>query len=185
MASFPALYLITAIFAHFNIGERHVLPIYPFALLFAGVVWESLYKNRIARLLLISLALINAADVLRYAPGYLSYFNVLVRPENAYRLLSDSNLDWGQGLLAVRDYERNHPTEQIWLAYFGSVDPAIYGIKAQVLKENERVAGTVIVSATNLSGQFLRDPQGYRWLLDRKPAEILDASVYVFRVSGH
>jgi hypothetical protein len=181
MASFPALYLITAIFAHFNIGERHVLPLYPFALLFAGVVWESLRKNRIARLLLISFVIINAADALRYAPGYLSYFNVFVRPANAYRLLSDSNLDWGQGLLAVRDYEHNHPTEQIWLAYFGSVDPAIYGIKAHPLKENERVSGTVIVSATNLSGQFLQNPQGYRWLLNQKPAEILDGSLYIFK----
>jgi hypothetical protein len=182
MASFPALYLVTAIFAHFNIGERHILPLYPFALLLAGVVWESLRKNRIARLLLISFVIINAADALRYAPGYLSYFNVFVRPANAYRLLSDSNLDWGQGLLAVRDYQHNHPTEQIWLAYFGSIDPAIYGIKAQLLKENERVSGTVIVSATNLSGQFLQNPQGYRWLLDRKPIEILDGSLYVFRV---
>ncbi|MCU1298210.1 MAG: hypothetical protein JWO91_2488 [Acidobacteriaceae bacterium] len=182
MASFPALYLITAIFAHFNIGERHVLPLYPFALLFAGVVWESLYKNRIAKLLLISFVIINAADALRYAPGYLSYFNVFVRPANAYSLLSDSNLDWGQGLLAVRDYERNHPAEQIWLAYFGSVDPPIYGINAQRLKENERAVGTVIVSATNLSGQFLQDPQGYRWLLNQKPDQILDGSLYVFRV---
>jgi hypothetical protein len=182
MASFPALYLVTAIFAHFNIGERHVLPLYPFALLFAGVVWESLRKNRVARLLLISFVIINAADALRYAPGYLSYFNVFVRPANAYSLLSDSNLDWGQGLLAVRDYERNHPAEQIWLAYFGSVDPATYGINAQPLKENERVVGTVIVSATNLSGQFLQDPQGYRWLLNQKPDQILDGSLYVFRV---
>jgi hypothetical protein len=182
MASFPALYLVTAIFARFNIGERHILPLYPFALLLAGVVWESLSKNRIARLLLVSFVIINAADALRYAPGYLSYFNVFVRPDNAYRLLSDSNLDWGQGLLAVRHYERNHPTEQIWLAYYGSIDPAIYGIKAQLLKENERVSGTVIVSATNLSGQFLQNPQGYRWLLDRKPIEILDGSLYVFRV---
>jgi hypothetical protein len=181
MASFPALYLITAIFAHFNIGERHILPLYPFALLFAGVAWQVLRKNHIAMMLLILFVAINAADALRSAPGYLSYFNVFVRPANAYQLLSDSNLDWGQGLLAVRDYEHNHPTEQIWLAYFGSLDPAIYGIKARPLKENERVSGTVIVSATNLSGQFLQDPQGYRWVLNQKPAEILDGSLYVFR----
>jgi len=184
MASFPALYFLTAIFAHFNIGERHILPLYPFALLFAGVVWEFLHKNRIAAVILVSLVVINAVDMLRYAPGYLSYFNVFVRPINAYHLLSDSNLDWGQGLLTVREYERNHPTEQIWLAYFGSLDPAIYGIKARPLKENERVNGTVIVSATNLSGQFLQDPQGYRWLLNRQPTEILDGSLYVFQVGG-
>ena len=46
-------------------------------------------------------------------------------PAESYRLLTDSNLDWGQGLLALRDYQRNHPGEPIALSYFGSVDPAI------------------------------------------------------------
>ena len=69
------------------------------------------------------LLLLNAADALRYAPGYLSYFNVFVHPADSYRLLTDSNLDWGQGLLALRQYQRDHPDEQISLSYFGSVDP--------------------------------------------------------------
>jgi 4-amino-4-deoxy-L-arabinose transferase-like glycosyltransferase len=182
MASFPLVYLTMAIFANFNIGERHILPIYPFALLLAGLVWKALRGNRVLRMLLLSLLVISAADALRSAPGYLSYFNVFVRPAEAYRLLSDSNLDWGQGLLAVRNYERDHPNEQVWLAYFGSVNPAIYGIKARPLQENERVRGTIIVSATNLSGQFLEDRQGYLWLGENKPAGILDGSMYVFRV---
>ena len=40
MASFPALYMAMAIFARFNLGDRHVLPLYPFAILFAASVWE-------------------------------------------------------------------------------------------------------------------------------------------------
>jgi Dolichyl-phosphate-mannose-protein mannosyltransferase len=184
MASFPLLYLTISIFANFNIGERHILPIYPFALLLAGSVWQVLRGNRVLRMLLLSLSVINAADGLRSAPGYLSYFNIFVRPASAYRLLSDSNLDWGQGLLAVHNYESDHPNEQIWLAYFGSVNPAVYGIKARPLQENERVRGTVIVSATNLSGQFLEDRQGYLWLGETKPVGILDGSMYVFRVGS-
>jgi hypothetical protein len=62
------------------------------------------------------------------------------------------------------------------------VDPGIYGIKARPLGENERTSGTVIVSATNLSGQFLADPQSYRWLLQQERTEILDHSLYVFHV---
>jgi hypothetical protein len=184
MASFPAVYLIVAVFAHFNIGERHILPVYPFVLLLSGLVWTALRNSRVPAMLLLCLVVINAADVLRSSPGYLSYFNILVRPQSAYRLLSDSNLDWGQGLLAARDYERAHPGEQIWLAYFGSVDPAIYGIRARPLGEDERVTGTVMVSATQLSGQFLKDPQGYHWLLEKKPDAILDGALYVFRMGG-
>ena len=40
----------------------------------------------------------------------------------------------------------------------------------------------MIVSATNLSGQFLADPQSYQWLLKQKRTEILDHSLYVFQL---
>ena len=182
MASFPVIYLGLAVFARFNIGERHVLPLYPFALLFAGGVWEWGRQRRAGLAVLTLLVVVNAADALRFAPGYLSYFNVFVRPAESYRLLTDSNLDWGQGLLALRQYQRDHPHEQISLSYFGSVDPAIYGIRAHPLGENERVSGTVIVSATNLSGQFLANPQSYSWLLHQERTEILDHALYVFHV---
>jgi hypothetical protein len=182
--SFPALYLALAVFAHFNIGERHVLPLFPFALLLAGAVWERASRSRFTMALLLFAVVLNAADALRYAPGYLSYFNIAVRPAESYHLLSDSNLDWGQGLLALRDYERDHKGEQIRLAYFGSVDPRIYGIKARLLGEKDSVTGTVVVSATNLSGQFLKDPESYRWLLQYPRTAILDHALYVFQVNG-
>jgi len=182
MAAFPVIYLGLAVFARFNIGERHVLPLYPFALLFAGGVWEWARQRRAGLAVLTLLVVVNAADALRYAPEYLSYFNVFVRPAESYRLLTDSNLDWGQGLLALRQYQRDHPHEQISLSYFGSVDPAIYGIRAHPLGENERVSGTVIVSVTNLSGQFLANPQSYSWLLQQERTEILDHALYVFHV---
>jgi 4-amino-4-deoxy-L-arabinose transferase-like glycosyltransferase len=184
LASFPALYLAMAIFARLNLGERHVLPLYPFALLFAAAVWEWAWPRRPGVALLILLGALNAADALRYAPGYLSYFTPFVRSRESYRLLTDSNLDWGQGLLALRKYERSRPGISIALSYFGSVDPRFYGIQARPLRENERVTGAVIVSATNLSGQFLADPQAYRWLLQQKRVKILDHSLYVFEVPG-
>jgi dolichyl-phosphate-mannose--protein O-mannosyl transferase len=185
MASFPALYLTMAIFARFNLGERHVLPVYPFAILFAAAVWEWVGHKRSVLALLILLAALNAADALRYAPGYLSYFTPFVRPAESFRLLTDSNLDWGQGLLALKDYQRDHPGERISLSYFGSVDPQLYGIQSDVFNGHKRVFGTVIVSATNLSGQYLAEPERYRWLLEQKPIKILDHALYVFQVPDH
>ncbi|MGA9801230.1 MAG: glycosyltransferase family 39 protein [Terriglobales bacterium] len=182
MASFPTLYLAMAIFARFNLGDRHVLPMYPFAILFAAAVWGWAAHRRTAAALLILLAALNAADALRYAPGYLSYFTPFVRPSESFRLLTDSNLDWGQGLLALRDYQDHHPGERIALSYFGSVDPQLYGIQSDSFSGQRRVPGTVVVSATNLSGQYLPEPEGYRWLLEQKPVEILDHSLYVFEL---
>ena len=182
MASFPALYMAMALFARFNLGERHVLPVYPFAFLFAAAAWEWARHKPAAVALLILLALLNAADTLRFAPGYLSYFTPFVRSSESYRLLTDSNLDWGQGLLALRDYQRDHPGERISLSYFGSVDPQAYGIQSDFFGGHKQVSGTVVVSATNLSGQYLAEPEKYRWLLKQKPSTILDHSLYVFQV---
>lgn len=182
LTSFPAIYLAFACFARFNIGERHVLPVYPFAIVLAASLWQFATVSRGAKSLLILLALANAIDGLRCAPGYLSYFNIFVRPSSSYRLLTDSNLDWGQGLLYLREYQREHPNEQIFVAYFGSVDPISYGIHVQLLEENERRTGTIIVSATNLSGQYLKNPAAYRWLLSRSASQILDGSLFVFDV---
>jgi Dolichyl-phosphate-mannose-protein mannosyltransferase len=181
MSSFPVIYFLFAIFAHFNLGERHILPLYPFALLFAAAVWQQVSLRRGGGLLGL-LLLWNAVDVLRSGPRYLSYFDFFVRSAHTYQLLADSNLDWGQGLLALRKYEQEHPDDQIWLAYFGSVDPAVYGIKARTLAENQRVTGTVVVGATNLSGEYLSHPDAYRWLLDYGPPEVLDGCLYAFHV---
>ena len=134
-------------------------------------------------LVLLALCL-NAADALRYAPDYLAYFNVFVKPENSWQLLTDSNLDWGQGLLAVRDYEARHPDETLHLAYFGSVDPALYGVRAVPLPPGEPTAGLIAAGASCLSGQVLDEPDGYYWLHEAgTPQTILDHSIWVFNLN--
>jgi 4-amino-4-deoxy-L-arabinose transferase-like glycosyltransferase len=182
LSSFPAFYLLLALFAHLNYGERHVLPVYPFALLFAAAVWQKFSQNGRGKFVLLTLLVLNAADVLRYAPDYLSYFQIGVPPATSYRLLSDSNLDWGQGLVAVRKYELEHPNEQLSLAYFGSVDPAVYGVRARILAEDAQATGTVVIGATNLSGQFLKNSDAYHWLFHHKLKGILGHCMYVFEV---
>ena len=183
LVSFPALYFGLAVFSHFNIGDRHILPLYPFALLFSAAAWQKFSELRFGKAALIALVVLNAADVLRYAPDYLSYFNIFVRPDTGYSLLADSNLDWGQGLLALRDYERQHPNEHVSLAYFGSVDPAVYGIQARALGESDRSTGTIVVSATNLAGEYLKDPSAYHWLSEYQITTVLDHSLFVYRVA--
>ncbi len=185
--AFGAAALSLTLWARIGIGDRHALTLYPFLLIFAAACWQWAYglsrgKRGIALAALLALAMLNAADALRYAPGYLSYFNVFIPPEKGGEFLTDSSLDWGQGLLALREYQREHPTVPIHLAYFGSVDPSVYGIRFKPLGSGERTTGTVVVSATMLSGQYLSDPQAYHWLLQFKPVAILDHCMFVFEV---
>ncbi|MGD0469498.1 MAG: glycosyltransferase family 39 protein [Terriglobales bacterium] len=191
---FPAVYMVFIMSARITMGERHFLPIYPFVLLIASAFWEfangpsaegvrsSKPGKRALVFIVLAALIVNAADALRFAPDYLSYLNILIPNRTSYRYLSDSNLDWGQGLLALRQYQSEHPNEQISLAYFGDVEPAVYGIKAANLREGQKVSGTVVVSATHLSGQFLSDPSAYRWVTKYPIKTILNHSLFVFAV---
>lgn len=187
LASFPAVYSVFAIFSHIDIGDRHILPLYPFVLLFvAGGAWQLARRSRALLLLVLLAVALNAADALRYAPDYLSYFTPFVSPNQSYRLLSDSNLDWGQGLLALRRYQQEHPREKIYLAYFGSVDPAAYGLRVEKLAEDQRVSGaTVVVSATQLTGQMLQNFDAYHWVLRYPQTAVLNHSLHVFRIPAN
>lgn len=180
MCLFGAVYFAFALQSKYDIGERHILPLYPFVMLIAGSIWEHARRYRLATAVVIFALLLNAADALRYAPDYLSYFTIFVRPQDRWHYLTDSNLDWGQGLIALRDYEQKHPAEHVHLAYFGSVEPALYGVKAEPLAGGERIEGTVIVGMSCLSGQMLEYPQAYRWLWDYKPRQTVDRSMFLF-----
>jgi hypothetical protein len=179
---FPLVFFALAMATSLDAGDRYVLPVYPFLLLLAAAVWDSLRARSALRWLAIVLVVWQAADLFRYAPDYLAYLNAFVPSDREYAWLSDSNVDWGQGLIALRDYERAHPARPIALAYFGGVDPQSYGIRFRPLGEKDRVHGTVVVSATHLSGQYLRNPSAYRWLLDQPRTAILDHTLYVFEV---
>jgi 4-amino-4-deoxy-L-arabinose transferase-like glycosyltransferase len=179
---FPALYFAFALTSRYNIGERHILPLYPFALLVAAGIWEHARRSAIAEVLVLIALCLNAADVMRYAPDYLSYYNILVKPQNSWQLLTDSNLDWGQGLIALRNYQQQHPDEPLHLAYFGTIDPALYGVRAIPLNPGEKATGKVVIGATLLSGQTLSDPDAYRWLWPYQPERLIDHCMWMYDI---
>jgi hypothetical protein len=199
LVGFPTLLLGLAMITTIAKGDRHLLPTYPFILLFASATWKlvggwrQLGRRRRALAALLVLAVFgNAADALRYAPDYLSYFNIFVPPNRAYRLLYDCNLDWGQGLLALRDYQTKHPLEQIHLVYHGSVDPSVYGLKVRTydpyglkvrtLAPDQIPSGTVVVGAYTMSVIYSTEPNGYSWLKSYPVKTVLNHSLFVFDI---
>lgn len=180
MSLFPLVFFAFALNSKFNIGERHILPVYPFALLIAGGLWQHARKTKLTALLLVFALALNALDVLRYAPDYLSYFNIFVKPQSSWRLLTDSNLDWGEGLIALRKYQQQHGDSAVQFAYFGSIDPALYGINTIPVGESDQPKGRVIVSATSLTGQMLDNREAFRWLWQHQPVDVINHSLWVY-----
>lgn len=179
---FPAAYFGLAMMSNMNFGDRHILPVYPFLLLLAAAAWQWATRKRLFALLLLALVGVQAADTARYAPDYLAYFNPFVNSEESYRVLTDSNLDWGQGLVALREYEQAHPHATIHLAYWGNIEPSAYGVRALPLLPGRRVTGTVIVSARHLSGHFHAEMFDYGWVLQHPRKAILAHVLHVFEV---
>ena len=62
---------------------------------------------------------------LRIYPYYFAFFNeVAGGPERGRYLLSDSNLDWGQDLVGLKDYVEQQHIADLNFSYFGNTPPA-------------------------------------------------------------
>lgn len=127
-----ALFLALAMVGNITIGYRHILPVVPFLILLASYSskWALTRTNYpITQLLITLLLLWQAVGTLRLFPHQEAFFNELVGgPSGGGRVLSDSNLDWGQDLLALRQVMAERGIEELYLSYFGTAVPERYGI---------------------------------------------------------
>jgi hypothetical protein len=136
LAALFGVYWVTSLASNLNIGHRHILPTYPALFIAVGALGPWLARSRpLAAALVGSLVLWHAAESWRIRPHYLAYFNLLAGgPENGWRHLVDSSLDWGQDLPGLRAWLDQHaPGEKVFLSYFGTGDPAYEGIRATLL----------------------------------------------------
>jgi len=128
---FPAFFFLLAscfVASNSQIGVRYILPAYPFFMLWAAgsLARFKTYAGRIAGILLL---LWYVAEALMIHPWHISYFNEFIGSQNnASKYLTDSNLDWGQGLKELGKYVNQRGPRTIYLSYFGNGDPHYYGI---------------------------------------------------------
>ena len=126
----PVLVLFLAsIGTTYNIGIRHLLPVYPFLALFGAALFarawarrSESFARRAAAGVWLALPLSAAAELARIHPHELSYFNPLAGgPERGARILTDSNIDWGLDLRRLRAElaRRGVRKEDVTVSYFG------------------------------------------------------------------
>jgi hypothetical protein len=124
-----ALFILVAmsVATDINIGVRYILPLWPFLCLWVGRLGELPRPG--GRVALVAIAVLGLIPVAGIHPHYLSYFNPIAGgPIDGRHRLIDSNLDWGQDLVALKRFVDREGIEKIWLAYFGNEDPATLGI---------------------------------------------------------
>jgi hypothetical protein len=114
-----------------NNHMRYLLPLFPFVVISTGKL-ACTWGHRHGKAGLAGVALVSwvvGSSLVTY-PHSLSYFNEASGgPENGPAHLVDSNLDWGQDLLFLKDWLEEHPQARpLGLAYFGAADPRSVGI---------------------------------------------------------
>ena len=195
-----AVYLAFALSTPFQIGVRHILPLYPFFLLFTAVAATALTRWRAGRLTLAALTACLLVAVAGTYPHTLTFFNMFVGgPANGYKYLADSNVDWGQGLKLLKQWMDRQGVSRVALAYFGTADPTYYGIDYTLLPaatpgydfpsinrpwSAPELPGYVAVSATVLTGVYL-DPEWevfYQGIRDSTPVAVLGNSIFIYRL---
>jgi hypothetical protein len=136
LAALFVIYWFTSVTSHLNIGHRHILPTYPVLFIVAGSLGRFVDVRRpLAAACVIGTLLWHAGESLRVRPHYLAYFNQIVGgPQNGWRHLVDSSLDWGQDLPGLSRWLRqNAAGEPVFLSYFGTGDARYEGINATAL----------------------------------------------------
>ncbi len=187
----PLLYALVAVAGRLNLGYRHLLPILPFLYVAIGQLAQVLGDRR-ARLVMAGLLTGLALENLVTYPHYLAFFNSAVGgPSAGHRYLVDSNLDWGQELISLAEFQSAHQTGPVHLAYFGSADPASYGVDYYCLpslgyldcpESKLPTRGWVAVSATCLQGLCTAETDFYAALRAMEPSTVLGHSMFLYHL---
>jgi hypothetical protein len=130
-------------------------------------------------------------------PHFLAFFNAAAGgPDNGWRALVDSNLDWGQDLGRLADWLAENDIERVWLSYFGEARPEYYGVNysgldsfpprlmnplARPFYPHDPAPGWYAISATNLQGVHFSNHDQFLYFRDRKPSVKIGYSIFLYK----
>jgi 4-amino-4-deoxy-L-arabinose transferase-like glycosyltransferase len=132
-----AVYFLTSMRSSFNIGARHLLPVWTLLAFGASVVVGRSLARR-PRLLAATVALLVAsagASLASARSSPIAYFNVLAGgAEGGRRWFSDSNVDWGQDLYRLHLFlEERGWEETTTIVAYGGVATNYYSRRCRLL----------------------------------------------------
>lgn len=185
------LYFAFSLASGLNIGVRHILPIYPLIIAAAAAGACSIARRMPkAWIAIVALLVLAGVDSARTFPNYISFSNELWGgTNNTYKVLSDSNTDWGQNLKQIRWYIAQHHIQQCWFAETGTPDIAVATLPCHLLPAPyqwldhptedipSHVSGTVFLTTEALPAE---NPGMYEKIVSTKPTAFIGGTTFVY-----
>lgn len=174
-----------------NIGIRHVLPLYPIMFLVAGGTVPLISRIKIRRLRQITigvlLLLLSAYGIrnLIIFPHYLSYFNEWVgNAQNGARLVSDSNLNWGQDNKRLAEVVRDFKIQSIRILNPTLNGPELshYGVRWDYMQESDLLKPAAGFYVIDVNTYVMLNKGKGSWFSGRKPFAKAGETLYLFQV---
>ncbi|MDD5194070.1 MAG: phospholipid carrier-dependent glycosyltransferase [Candidatus Omnitrophica bacterium] len=176
--SLPIIFFfLSASFSKLQGGLRYLLPMYPFLLIWLSDIVNVRLKNKkiYAPAFFTAISIWYAACAFLTYPNYLAYFNELVGGMNGFGYKITHDLDWGQDLPALSEYLRKEKIETVRLLYFGTAEPAAYGITYTALSSQDYLMPGKNVYA--ISARYLRV---LPWTANATPTAKPGYSIFVY-----
>jgi hypothetical protein len=125
-----------------HFGIRHLLVASILVLLSAAQIN---LRRPILKIFLLLLVMIQAVSVYSFLPQLLTYTNPLAGRQ-PYRIFTDSDFDWGQGLFSLKSAIRQQGIANYQLAYFGNANPATYLGKFIRIKDSNPIGNQSVMA---------------------------------------
>ncbi len=192
------IYLAFATQSSVQLGIRLILPVVVYLILIAGLGVEFLRGLRWGRWLLAGIFAFIIVSTARVFPQDMAYFNEWVGgPENGWRYLCDSNIDWGHNLPELKDYVERHGIRRLRYFQFGydkihrylprgELDPQPQPWRPEFVSSAVFAPepGLYAVHVSLLHGQYY--PPGYedylRYFREREPRARVAYGIFIYSV---
>lgn len=181
-----AMFCLASTQTGFGAGVRYVLPAFPFAFLLASASFYRRVSQRLRAFAVVALIFGPIASLYTF-PHSLCYFNLLAGgPKHGHFHLIDSNMEWGQNLLYVKDWvERNKDEEPIYVAHwsFYPIDHLEMDFTQPKVNPTGPIPpGTYLISTNFLRGNPHMNRMELRRFLELIPDERIAYTTYVYRI---
>ncbi len=176
---------------------RYVLPCYPFVFIWMSQIFsEQAGLPAWLRKVCWGLLAWSVISSLSVFPHSMSYFNELAGgPENGPAHLIDASIDWGQDVLFLADWVKDHPeASRLYLSLYVSFDPLVAGIEYEPPPIDPRYATAVNSHAGAVIGpragwyavsvhMLHSRTRQFAYLLDFEKADMIGYSIYIYHIT--